>query len=155
MSEPVTLYTPVETHKHYFVRYNNGYQLVWCSSSSMYPSTAGPGIQPAYVYMDAIEIKTDTWEYFSTGFKNISVNTLAQYRTSETYDTVEECIAAAQNPNTKYTQGGANTYWTHTLISDTSLTPCSNMLCFDNDGKIIPSTRISYNETIEVLPTVE
>lgn len=155
-TEPIILYSPSDANKHYFIRNNgSGYQFVWCEGTSI-QNYNNIGIMPSQVdTKSGVKIETDG--YVSSGsIMDVSPSTMGTlYRTSNAYATIEECIAAVKDPTTAYVSVSTSNYWNHTLITDTSITPYSNMVCFGLNDEIIPSAKISSNETIEVIPTTE
>ena len=147
--EAVTLYTPSAEHKYYFIRNNgSGYQLIWSVTPYLKPYS-GSTLMMCELYIPG--------GYFKNGVirKNtsvgVSMESISPYRSSNTYSTLEECIASAKDKNTSYTLGNPNSSWTSYTVSETSITPCSNMVCFNANNVIVPNRKISSNETIEVI----
>ena len=146
INDNVIIYTPMDTYKYYCIRKNSGYNIIWCNHPILnYDS---------YNTMSINCLQIGTYEISNGESKPSSVkpyNKTGTYYISGNYNTLDECIQALQNKNTIYTSGSTAGIYTNTLITETMLTPCSNMICFGKNGILTPSRKVSNNETIEVI----
>lgn len=143
----ITLYTPIDTHKFYFIRKNaSGYHLIWCEDFILMPDTT-TSLKNHSLRFKLGYIKNNSSELTIELYSGVS----ACYVSTSAFGTLEECIAAAEDRNTTYTKGTNGTSWGSTIITNEEITPYSNMLCFNKNGDLTPSRKISSNETIEVI----
>ena len=158
INEPVTLYSPGEEYKYYFVRHNGSqYHIVWTTNEFLKKAYNANGLSPSQIYLRGAYIKTSNDKTsFEEDVTYLSLTVDSQetaYRISTGFNTVEECIEEIRKPDVKFTAGTAGSYWTSNTISETSITPCSNMICFNPENQIVTNKRISKNETIIPITT--
>ena len=151
-TEPVTLYAPAETHKHYAIRCRSAtsYQIIWFPLTYLkYFNTTN--ITLGCLTVASLVFYANNTVYEQSGWGSASASVKGY--TSSNYSSIDACIEAMKSPDTTYTLSSSASSWS---ISDyrnqggNYIIPCTNMPFF-NDVTLEPMQRISSDETILVI----
>lgn len=153
LDTPATLYTPASDHLLYFIRKTNQskYSIVWVKQSYFLKQYSSKTIVDIGL-MQLNIIRLYDGGTANGGTVTFSATSASTYY-SKDFDTLDECLAAIQDPTTTYTQKSANGY---PAVPDGKLmVPATNMCCLiDLTTSTYGDTkRISPLETIEPIPT--
>lgn len=145
-SDSVTLYTPAQGYNTYFIfkRNSSQYRIGWLQNNS--------------------GIEYDGYNEFMNGtivlqFNNYDINNLillpagaaggTKYYSTSLYSSINDCITALQSNSTTY---NSTTQPIQGIIdSGDYIIPYTNSFVIDENNIIVPSQRISKNETIQVI----
>ena len=157
--EPVTLYTPSEECKNYFIRCsvnrNSAFDVYWYNSCSFIMDGTKTAIYTYAYQTPSILVSTNGEIKFGSNYAYGNFGT-KYYKASSTFATLEEAIEAMKSPETTYTSGTNNYFAKYgaKVIAATNIPVINSMSVKEMVMETNPQVmKISANETIAVIPT--
>ena len=154
-TEPVTLYSPVSTHKHYLIRrvdsstyYVHWYQL---SSGYMVHSLASFGFTSYAI--TSLSLKASETVANSVVSVTASTANSGTYYMSDAYSSFDEAVAAIQSPDTIYTKKSSSNSKLSISTESGYEFSATNMPALSFSGNYAKAKKFSKDEIIEVIPT--
>lgn len=155
---PVTLYTPLADNQHYVIRRTNSttYYIMWYKLNGYLSHSLSSygfskiGIVNSTFFTPAMKASEVT---APVGTSAVSSGTY--YQSTNTYTSLEEAVLAMQDPTTPYTKKSGSTSKLSIDTEGDYHFSATNMPAMKFNGEQAKARRISKDETIEVIPTIE
>lgn len=152
-TEPVTIYKPLDSFNHYIIRKRgaNSYGILWFNGGWIqFASTANVADMRTMgiTFNSGNKVFADVETLVESITFNTSGTLIQQGLYSENFPSLDEAIAAIQDPNTQYSSTN-NTLWGNQIDDGGVYRVCAtNIPMFDYYGEPLKCRKISSNETI-------
>ena len=153
--EPVTLYSPVSTHKHYLIRRvdSSTYYVHWYQLSSAYMTHSLASFGFTSYAISSLSIKSSETVANTAISVTASTASSGTYYMSSAYSSFDDAVAAIQSPDTVYTKKSSSNSKLSISTESGYNFSATNIPALAFDESYAKAKRLSKNEIIEIIPT--
>ena len=151
--EPVTLYSPASTHKHYLIRRvdSSTYYVHWYQLSSAYMTHSLASFGFTSYAISSLSIKSSETVANTAISVTASTASSGTYYMSSAYSSFDDAVAAIQSPDTVYTKKSSSNSKLSISTESGYNFSATNIPALAFDESYAKAKRLSKNEIIEII----